>query len=63
MAWAVLPGAFVKEHNQELHRDAALENIDGHMFEVYIPKPYLLLSATCNEILSWIIEIWREIGK
>ena len=55
--------AFVKEHNQELHRDAAFENIDGRMFEVYIPKPYLLLSATCIEILSWIIEIWREIGK
>jgi hypothetical protein len=24
------------------------------------PKPYLLLSATCDEILSWVIEIWIE---
>jgi hypothetical protein len=25
---------------------------------VILPKPYLLLLATCDEILSWIIEIW-----
>ena len=24
------------------------------------PKPYLLLSATCDEILSWMIEIWMK---
>ena len=24
------------------------------------PKPYLLLSPTCVEILSWMIEIWME---
>ena len=24
------------------------------------PKPYLLLSSTCDEILSWMIEIWME---
>ena len=24
------------------------------------PTPYLLLVATCDEILSWMIEIWRE---
>ena len=27
---------------------------------IHWPKPYLLLSATCDEILSWIIEIWME---
>ena len=28
-------------------------------------KPYVLLSATCDEILSWMIEIWMEesLGK
>ena len=25
------------------------------------PKPYLLLSATCDEILLWMIEIWMKI--
>jgi hypothetical protein len=25
------------------------------------PKPYLLLSAICNEILSWMIGIWMKI--
>ena len=25
---------------------------------IHWPKPYLLLSATCDEILSWMIEIW-----
>ena len=24
-------------------------------------EPYLLLSATCDEILSWMIEIWMKI--
>ena len=24
------------------------------------PKPYLLLSATCDEMLSWMIEIWMK---
>ena len=24
------------------------------------PKPYLLLSAACVEILSWMIEIWMK---
>ena len=30
------------------------------MMEEFIrwPKIYLLLSATCDEILSWMIEIW-----
>ena len=27
---------------------------------VYWPKPYLLLSAVCDEILSWMIEIWMK---
>ena len=27
---------------------------------IHWPKPYLLLLATCNEILSWMIEIWME---
>ena len=27
---------------------------------IHWPKPYLLLSATCDEILSWMIEIWME---
>jgi hypothetical protein len=25
------------------------------------PKPYILLLATCDEILSWMIEIWMKI--
>ena len=25
---------------------------------IYGPKPYLLLSTTCDAILSWMIEIW-----
>ena len=25
------------------------------------PKPYLLLSSTCDEILSWMIQIWMKI--
>jgi hypothetical protein len=25
---------------------------------IHWPKPYLLLSATCDELLSWMIEIW-----
>ena len=25
---------------------------------IHWPKPYLLLAATCDEILSWMIEIW-----
>ena len=24
------------------------------------PKPYLLFSTTCDEILSWMIEIWMQ---
>jgi hypothetical protein len=34
------------------------------MMEEFIsigPKPYLLLSAICNEILSWMIGIWMKI--
>ena len=27
---------------------------------IHWPKPGLLLSATCDEILSWMIEIWME---
>ena len=27
---------------------------------IHWPKPYLLLSITCNEILSWMIEIWMK---
>ena len=27
---------------------------------IHWPKPYLLLSATCDEILSWTIEIWMK---
>ena len=29
---------------------------------IHWPKPYLLLSATCDEILSWMIEIWMKIA-
>ena len=32
---------------------------DGHEF-IHWPKPYLLQSTTCDEILSWIVEIWME---
>ena len=27
---------------------------------MYWPKPYLLLSATCDKILLWMIGIWME---
>ena len=27
---------------------------------IHWPKPYILLSATCVEIFSWMIEIWDE---
>jgi hypothetical protein len=27
---------------------------------IYWLKPYLLMLATCDEILSWMIEIWME---
>ena len=27
---------------------------------IHWPKPYLLSSATCDEILSWMIEIWMK---
>jgi hypothetical protein len=27
---------------------------------IHYPKPDLLLSATCDEILSWVIEFWME---
>ena len=27
---------------------------------IHWPKPYLHLSATCDEILSWMIEIWTK---
>ena len=28
---------------------------------IHWPKPYLLLSETCDELLSWMIEIWMKI--
>ena len=27
---------------------------------IHRPKPYILLSTTCDEILSWMIEIWMK---
>ena len=27
---------------------------------IHWPKPYLLLSATCDETLSWMIEVWMK---
>ena len=27
---------------------------------IHWPKPYVLLSATCDEMLSWMIEIWMK---
>ena len=27
---------------------------------IHGPKPYLLLATTCDEILSWTIEIWTN---
>jgi hypothetical protein len=27
---------------------------------VHWPKPYLLLSTTCDEMLSWMIENWMK---
>ena len=31
-----------------------------HKF-VHSPKPYLLLSTSCDKILSWMIEFWMKI--
>ena len=31
---------------------------DGEL--VHWPKTYLRLSATCDEVLSWMIEIWMK---
>ena len=28
---------------------------------IHWPKPYLLLSSTCDEVLSWVIEILMKI--
>ena len=28
---------------------------------IHCPKPYLLLLATCDEILPWMIELWMRI--
>jgi hypothetical protein len=38
------------------------EQILSWMMDEFIhwPKPYLLLSATCDELLSWTIEIWMK---
>ena len=31
---------------------------------IHWPKPYLFMSATCEEMLSWMIETWMiETGK
>jgi hypothetical protein len=27
---------------------------------IYWPKPYLLLLATCDELVSWLFEIWMS---
>ena len=27
---------------------------------IQCPKPYLLVLATCDEILLWVIEIWMQ---
>ena len=27
---------------------------------IHWPKPYLLLSATCDEMMSWMIGIWMK---
>ena len=27
---------------------------------IHWPKPYLLLSTICDEILSWMIKIWMK---
>ena len=39
------------------------EHIFSCMMDPFIhwPNPYLLLSTTCDEILSWMIEIWMNI--
>ena len=29
---------------------------------IHFPKPYLLLLAACDEILSWMIEVWIKIS-
>ena len=38
------------------------EQIFSWMMDEFIhwPKPYLLLSTTCDDILSWMIEIWMK---
>ena len=39
------------------------EQILSWMMDEFIhwSKPYMLLSTTCDEILSWMIEIWMKI--
>jgi hypothetical protein len=27
---------------------------------IHLPKPYLFLSTSCDETLSWMIEIWMK---
>ena len=27
---------------------------------IYWPKPYLLLSSSCDEMLSWMLETWMK---
>ena len=27
---------------------------------IYWSKPYLLFSTTCDEILSWMLEVWMK---
>ena len=33
------------------------------MMDVFVhwPKSYFLFSATCDEVLSWMVEIWMKI--
>ena len=37
-----------------------LNKLDDERVPFIGPNPDLLLSATCDEILSWMIEIWGE---
>ena len=50
-------GKFLDDTSYELG-----EQISSWMMDEFIhsPKLYLLLLATCDEILSWMIEIWMK---
>jgi len=49
-------------HSGSFSEDASYEQIWSWVMDEFIhwPKPYLLLSTICDEILSWIIDNWMK---